>query len=241
MNDKLVERLKKLLALAGNNPSQEEAELAMSKAQSIAIENGIDLALIGTVSNEEAIAITQETVDMGQRLPTVNVYVTNILTKFFDVRIITSGSRNCGRKLIFIGKADSITTAKYIYAWLSETMGRCWKRYYESTPGEKLTNKQSYLYGFYNGLVDKLIQNKMMVESSKLNNDSDKSKYAVACVTVASKIQSFVEDQFPTLRKTATKNIRVVASSFTQGKYDGSKCNIAKGGIGDRSVAGVLS
>jgi hypothetical protein len=241
MNDKLVERLKKLLALAGNNPSQEEAELAMSKAQAIAIENGIDLALIGTISNEEAIAITQETVDMGQRLPTVNVYVTNILTKFFDVRIIMSGSRNCGRKLIFIGKADSIATAKYIYAWLSETMGRCWKRYYESTPGEKLTNKQSYLYGFYNGLVDKLIQNKMMVESAKLNNDADKSKYAVACVTVASKIQSFVEDQFPTLRKTTAKNIRVVASSFNQGKYDGSKCNIAKGGIGDRSVAGVLS
>lgn len=241
MNDKLVERLKKLLALAGNNPSQEEAELAMSKAQAIAIENGIDLALIGTVSNEEAVAITKETVDMGQRLPTTNVYVSNILTKFFDVRIIMTGSRNCGRKLIFIGKTDSIATAKYIYVWLSDTMVRCWQRYYESTPGEKLTNKQSYLYGFYSGLVDKLIQNKMMVESSKLNNDADKSKYAVACVSSASKIQSFMEDQFPSLRNT-TKKVRVMAaSSFNQGKYDGSNCNIAKGGIGDRSVAGFIS
>jgi hypothetical protein len=78
MNDALISKLKKLLALAGNNPSQEEAEAALSKAQALAIENGIDLALIG--SNEDEEAIVRENMEFGQRLPTVNVYVSNVLT-----------------------------------------------------------------------------------------------------------------------------------------------------------------
>ena len=54
MNDKLIERLKKLLALAGNNPSQEEANAAMAKAQAVALEHGIDLALLGESQAESA-------------------------------------------------------------------------------------------------------------------------------------------------------------------------------------------
>ena len=53
MNDALIQKLKKLLALAGNNPSQQEAEAALSKAQALAIENGIDLALVGSNEQED--------------------------------------------------------------------------------------------------------------------------------------------------------------------------------------------
>lgn len=240
MNDKMIDRLKKLLALAGNNSSQEEANLAMAKAQELAIENGIDLALIGNLSDEEADDITKEVIDMGQRLPTVNVYVTNILTKFFDVRVLTSGNRQKGRFLIFIGKKSSIVTAKYIYTWLSETMVRCWKSYYSKNPCESLSNKQSYLFGFYTGLVDKLVQNKMVVESSKLSTDADKNNYAVACVKASTKLEKFIQNEFTNVRQTS-KDINVSAFSFNHGKQDGTNCNIAKGGIDNRGVAGVLA
>ena len=57
--------------------------------------------------------------EFGGRLPTVNVYITNVLTKFFNVRIITTGGRNSGRKLIFVGKQNDINTAKYVYGLIS--------------------------------------------------------------------------------------------------------------------------
>ena len=154
-DSKLIDRLKKLLALAGNNPSQSEAEAALSKAQAIAIEHGIDLAMIGETENEEE--IVRDEMEFGQRLPTVNNYVTNVLIKFFNVRIITSGSRYGGRKLIFVGKQSDINTAKYVYNWLSDTMVRCWHSYHKANKHTvNISHKQSYLFGFYNGLINKL-------------------------------------------------------------------------------------
>ena len=236
MNDALILKLKKLLALAGNNPSQGEAEAALAKAQSLAIENGIDLALIGSSEDEED--IVRENMEFGQRLPTVNVYISNVLTKFFNVRIITSGGRSGGRKLIFIGKQSDINTAKYVYTWLSETMVRCWHNYYKAnTHVINLSHKQSYLFGFYNGLISKLESNKKTVESDKLKTTEEQNKYAVAVVNLQKKIQDFIDNEFENLRSGATKRISMNNDSYSRGLTDGINCNIAKGGIGNRAVA----
>lgn len=235
MNDALIQKLKKLLALAGNNPSQQEAEAALSKAQSLAIENGIDLALIG--SNEQEDNVVREDMEFGKRLPTVNVYITNVLTKFFNVRIISTGSRYGGRKLIFVGKQSDINTAKYVYTWLSDTMVRCWHSYYKKNDVD-LNNKQSYLFGFYNGLVSKLEANKISVEKERLKTVDDQNKYAIATVNLSKKIQSFIDDEFPSLRTGATKRIAMDSNSYNSGLKDGINCNIVKGGIsGNRAVA----
>ena len=234
MNDALVQKLKKLLALAGNNPSQQEAEAALSKAQALAIENGIDLALVG--SNEQEDGIIREDMEFGKRLPTVNNYITNVLTKFFNVRIITSGGRYGGRKLIFIGKQSDINTAKYVYTWLSDTMVNCWHNYYKSN-NVLLSHKQSYLFGFYNGLVSKLEANKVSVEKERLKTVDEQNKYSIVVVNLQKKIQTFIEEEFPSLRTGATKRISMDNNSYNNGLKDGINCNIAKGAIGNRAVA----
>ena len=240
MNDALIQKLKKLLALAGNNPSQQEAEAALSKAQALAIENGIDLALIG--SNEDEEAIVRENMEFGQRLPTVNVYISNVLTKFFNVRIITSGGRYGGRKLIFIGKQSDINTAKYVYTWLSDTMVRCWHNYYKANSYTvNIKHKQSYLFGFYNGLVTKMESNKKSVESDKLKTVEQKNKYSVAVVNLEKKIQTFIDNEFTNLRSGATKRISMNNNSYSRGMTDGINCNIAKGGIGASKAVAQLA
>ena len=240
MNDRLIEKLQKILALAGNNPNQAEAELAMAKAQEMALAHGIDLALIGKADDADVDEIMQETLDMGQRLPTVNSFISDILVKFFDVRIIMSGSRQSGRRLIFVGTRDAIQTAKYIYSWLGDTMVRCWQNYYHNTAGVELSSKQSYLFGFHNGLVNKLDRNRKEIEASKLTNTNDRNKYAVACVNMKEKIQNFLDDTFENLRKVPTKSVRINQESYGRGVTDGNNCNIAKGGIGNRT-AGMIS
>lgn len=239
MNDKIIDKLKKLLALAGNNPSQHEAQAAMEKAQEVALEHGIDLAMIDS-SEQESDEVVIEYMEMGQRLPTVSMYVVSILKQFFDVNIITSGGRHSGRKLVFVGKTSSIANAKYIYTWLGDTMVRCWKKYYESTPHEVLGNKQNYLFGFYNGLTTKLEENKQKVEANKLTTEEAKNKYAVACITNQSKIDDVMKQYFPNVR-TVYKKVSGSYSSYEKGMTDGKNCNIAKGGLDNASVAGVLA
>ena len=241
MNEQLIERLKKLLALSGNNSSQAEAEAAMQKAQALAIENGIDLALIGDSQVENETEIIREEMEFGKRLPTVSNFVSTILISFFNVRIILSGGRNNGRRLIFIGKREDVQTAKYVYTWLSETMVRCWHNYYERTVGATLDHKQSYLLGFYTGLEVKLEMNRQAVEANKLTNDADKNKYALACVNLSEKIQNFIDNEFDSLRTLPNKRVSVEASSYASGHIAGSNCNIAKGAVGTGRVAGFLS
>jgi len=232
MNTTLINKLQKLLALAGNNPSQAEAEAAMLKAQSIAMEHGIDLALIGNVSESESESIIQEILEMGQRLPTVNTYVSNILTKFFDVKIILGGSRFSGRMLIFVGTTNSISVAKYIYSWLSETMVRCWKSYYSNNKQTiTLDHKQSYLFGFYNGLCDKLRQAQLQTESVKLKTEEHKNNYAIIRRSMETKLENFISKSFPELKHTSTKKIQVNQNSYASGFKDGTNCNISKGSI----------
>jgi hypothetical protein len=241
MNDQLIEKLKKLLALSGNNPSIAEAEAAMQKAQAIALEHGIDLALIGESQAESEAEIIRDEMEFGKRLPTVNNYVSNILISFFNVRLISTGGRNNGRSLIFVGKRDAVQTAKYVYTWLADTMVRCWHNYYHNTHGALLDHKQSYLVGFYRGLNAKLEMNQHKVESAKLTNDADKNKYAVACVNLKEKIQDFIDEEFGKLGKPPNKKVTMDAASYASGHVAGSNCNIAKGGLAGGRVAGYLS
>ena len=232
MNNNIIERLKKLLALAGNNTSQSEAEAALAKAQSIAIEHGINLAMLGESQAESETQIIRDEMEFGQRLPTVSNYVCNVLIKFFNVRIITSGGRNSGRKLIFVGKRGDINTAKYIYTWLAEIMVQCWRNYYKNSSGVALRHKQSYFLGFYNGLLTKLESNERSVEADRLTNESDKNKYALAVVNLKNKIQEFIDNEFDNLRNAPAKRISMNVESYSRGTVDGSKCN-----IGNRAVA----
>lgn len=241
MNDKLIERLKKLLALAGNNPSQEEANAAMAKAQAVALEHGIDLALLGESQAESESEIIRDEMEFGQRLPTVNNYVCNILINFFNVKIISSGSRNNGRRLIFVGKQADTNTAKYVYNWLAETMVRCWHSYYHNNAGVQLASKQSYLLGFYRGLESKLTANKRAVEADRLTTDDAKNKYAVAIVNLEKQIQDFVDKEFSDLRSAPAKKITTDANSYYRGVNDGNNCNISKGGLSGTKVAGALN
>jgi hypothetical protein len=55
MNEKLIEKIRKLLALSGcAGATQSEAESALLKAKTIAIENGIDIARIKTDAPKES-------------------------------------------------------------------------------------------------------------------------------------------------------------------------------------------
>lgn len=235
--DKTIDRIRKLLALAGNNDSQAQAEAALAKAQEIAIANGIDLGKIAGESSPEAkqdAEITCEYINYGQRLPTVSTYVNSILTTFFNVRIVLYGNRESGRGILFAGRRSDIETAKYISTWLSDTMVRCWHRYYEQGEhrGVKQAHKQSYLNGFHAGLFAKLNANKTTVENNLLPDANSRNQYALAVVNKEKAVDNMIGKLFPKLRKAPTRTIQHNSAAEFAGYREGQNCNIVKGGLG---------
>jgi len=234
MDNQIVDKITKLLAKANGNISEAEAQLFMAKAQELALRNDIEISSLKNLNSNEN-EIIKETLQFGKRLPTVSVYVTSILQNFFNVRVLTYGRRETNRTLYFIGNCADIETAKYVYTWLSETMVRCWKKYYE-TPGTQLSQKQSYLIGFYEGLSTKLTANKNRIVSEQ--SPETQSKYAVVVANKATLIENAIEKFFPKVKvKTATKTVPVETVSYYKGIIDGNNCEISKGGIGGKAVA----
>jgi len=158
-----------------------------------------------------------------------------ILVKFFNVRILLYGDRQNGRGILFVGRRSDITTAKYIHDWLSDKMVACWHAYYSANEhrGVKLAHKQSYLNGFYSGLMNKLAANQSTVESNLLPDADSRSQYALAVVNNQKAIDSHIEKTIGKVRKALAKTINIEGRSHAAGYYEGERCNIVKGGLGD--------
>lgn len=225
MNNELIEKLRKLIALAGNNPSVHEAEAAMLKAQSIALEHGIDIAMVSKEKKKKT-EFTRDTIFFGGRLPIQNDFITNILTKFFDVKVFSSGSRDSGRLLYFIGVAENVKVAQQLYKFLREAMDSCWKKYFHSTPNISLAFKKSYFLGFYNGLCNKLEKNKQVIEANMLVTGEAQTCYALACVEKKSEMDLYIANNFKTTTPAPKKTMYVNAGSYSAGYKDGSEIKL---------------
>ncbi len=227
MNDALIERIKKLLALAGNNPNEHEAQLAMERAKAIALENEIDIAKLNNFQSKEE-KYTSESIDFGKRSPIVSRYITNILEKFFRVRCIRVGSRMSGMKMAFIGKTQDIETAMYIFSFLQNAMTSAWQEYYDQNPHSQLrTARESYYLGFYNGLCGKL---RKIEEQATQNLGENSSKYALMCKSDADKLNNALSQMFGRITQIAKKasNSRDI-NAYSNGFKDGESVNLSKG------------
>lgn len=81
--DKIVEKIKKLLALAGNNPSEQEAQAAYAKAQALMAQYSIELS---EESGEEVEIVAMPCVHSGNegyRKPLAVVIADNFRVKVF--------------------------------------------------------------------------------------------------------------------------------------------------------------
>ncbi len=76
---KVIDKVRKLLALAGNNPSQEEAECAMLKAQEILLSNGLHMSDVET--KDEAKEAVEDAVKVGTRIFTWHDHLGNIVAE----------------------------------------------------------------------------------------------------------------------------------------------------------------
>lgn len=139
MDDRTKERVRKLLALASNNPSIEEAAVAFARAQEIATSAGLDL---DDLSAEEPIEPPPRSVE-AMREDMIDTCGKTIAWKY-TIAVAAARANSCG---VFIdrnrgglacyGQPSDIDTVKYLYhAIVSqvETMARDAVKAYAASP-----------------------------------------------------------------------------------------------------------
>ena len=172
----LINKIEKLLSLAGNNPNEAEAKAAMAKAQKLIAEYNIDENLIGKEKDEIVVLKAEHPNNNGYRTRLAAVLAPN-----FRCRVIMVGT-----DVHFIGhKVDAEVCVKvFNYAYkISRRQGsrieRNARKNGESTHGVF----NSYCIGFCDGIkevLDEQCKALMIIVPEDVNdklNDMAKGRY----------------------------------------------------------------
>lgn len=247
ISDQLIDKIAKLLRLSAS-PNQHEAELALSKAKQLAVENDIDLASVSTDTNAKE-TYAQDTIHFGGRTPITGNFVCWIINEHFNTRIIHSGSRNMGKRIHFVGKTKDIQISIYVFHFLSQTFMSLWHKYHKDT-GCPTRSRGSYFYGLYQGLDEKLKEAQAQAEANKFSQLAQEkgalkandiaNAYALMVISNKEKLQEAVAEFYPNLCKGAKVRINLYNDdALEQGREDGKKIEI-KPAIGARQHASLV-
>jgi len=246
--DSIVEKIRKLLALASDlNDSKEQAEAALKKAKALATANDVDLAAIQVFENKksEEPIVKGEEISLGKRASVCQSFINQILRNHFKVKIIYSGSRYYGKTLILIGSKSDIEIATYVNGFLNTEFMRLWQRYHKLYQGSQVKDRNSYFWGLKEGLEAKLTEGEKESKESAFETLSQthsqeevervKNQFALTVTTHEERLDEATGKFFPrlrTIRSTTRYSHSGVARSagFTAGKNISLSRGIGSGG-----------
>ena len=162
-SEKLLERLKKLMALStSDNPH--ERELATIKANQLLLDHNLDRIKMGHFANEETVYVKR--VLEGSRKQAKHIAIYDILKTFYVSPVF-----NQGRGLFYlevIGDKTSVELAEYVAHFLNNELDLLWMETKRSNPHLKNINaKNSFFRGIASGYISKIESQKMQKISSQ--------------------------------------------------------------------------
>ncbi len=154
--DIIIEKIKKLLRMKrGGTP--DEIATALRLAQGLAEKHGIDMNVVNP--DEEALRekpIAHDDAVCGARVSWESKYASLVCDSFFKVRVFQSVTADGFKYVLrFVGEEWDIQIAHYVYRFLCGHFRREWK-----TRRGRCRNRQSFMYGMYSGLCQKLRERK---------------------------------------------------------------------------------
>jgi hypothetical protein len=154
--DRVLDRIRKLLALAGS-PNQHEAELAMRKAHELMLRHNVETA---AARGERSFEV-RELGDPLRRATRVEADIVALLTEFFFVKVIRvpiylprHGKR--GRVYETLGTRANVEMASHVYAFLLATAERLWRENRGDRRVRSGRDRLQYQSGVVRGFHEKL-------------------------------------------------------------------------------------
>ncbi|HBG2785068.1 DUF2786 domain-containing protein [Clostridioides difficile] len=151
MDDKIINKIKKLLALSTNNTSYEEAQSAILKAQRLMAKYDIDVMDINEGEDEEEIKVSYEYVKISRAW---KYELASIIANNFRCKSFTRG-----RNIAFYGRSTDSEVAKEVFSFLfklghSHANKIIYKKAKEDRCCVGIYN--SYVVGYMDGIKSKL-------------------------------------------------------------------------------------
>lgn len=171
----IIERIRKLLALAGNNPNAEEAATAAAMAQDLMAKHHLAEVQLRVETNEPAEPIDHSRVDIGDaKLPGWKSRLISAM-RFLGVNPWTEPARQAGVKTHFVrlfGRKSDVEAANYILQYLMAEVERLSQR--------EARSDRAYRNAFRLGAATTVY---MRLQAAKKGEEKPTDERALAIVT----------------------------------------------------------
>lgn len=159
MEEKVLNRVRKLLALASNNSSEHEAESALMMAQRLMAENDISIGQVDVDADNRK--VTEVAASRSNRnMPWWHRELAGVIAKNFKVKYYTGVHYSRNKKpvpnsIVFVGFVSDVELAVEVYAYAQRTGKHLADRYArrQYSRGHAMHGlRDSFTEGFLNGL-----------------------------------------------------------------------------------------
>lgn len=207
--NKIADKIQKLLALAGNNPSEQEAQAAMLKAQKLMAEYNIDMSQAeGADHVEYSCEVSSVKTDPRDR------QLANIVANSFACKLLITYNSKGYPRLAFFGRKDNAEAAKLSLEFIHKAMERgmsteCKKHGLTTSDRGASAVYNMYAAGFIYGLKEAM----------------DAQTVALA-VVVPEDVKEAFANKYPNLGKYRGRASQLdpsQMSAYASGKEDGRK------------------
>lgn len=164
MKNKIIDKIKKLLALA-TSPNENEAKAAAAKAQSLLTHHNLDLQQVKDYVPEYEL----EQVTLLSKLTLEHKISASILREFFFVEVYSERQRRDGKAATSVkmfGTPENVEVGQYIYDFLVHKLAQLWKEYGKQNY-VRGSSRNSFMMGFYYGLKEQLNQARQAAQTER--------------------------------------------------------------------------
>jgi len=220
----ILDKVRKLLRLADRSrgSTENEAKVALAKAQELMTRHNIDSALFRMEHGEAACGfkVNKGSFDLPKALNPADMMILSLLQAHFNVRTILMHGRD-KTPVDIIGAPEDVDFAVYALAFLRETFFRCWNEFKRTAHNP---DKASYYRGLRDGINAELTAAKQRAENAY--TEGQMGSYAIMLVDQKAVVTRYVEDNYGKLRTRTQRNRRVDSHSYVAGKNKGHTIRI---------------
>ncbi len=221
----ILDKIRKLLRLADTSrgATENEAKVALAKAQELMTRHNIDSALLRMERGESgggSFTVDKGNLDLPKTLNPADLMILSLLQSHFNVKtILMPGSK--GTPVDIICAPADIDFAIFAFNYLRQTFFRCWNEFKRTRTNP---DKASYYRGLRDGLNAELKAAKQRAEESYATDQ--RQTYGLVVVDQTAAITRFVEENYGRLRNRNTRARRVDSGSYFAGETKGRTIQI---------------
>ena len=228
-NNPIIEKIRKLLALA-NSSNEHEAALAASHAQRLLSEHNLAMADIESEQKPQSADKVEATV--SKTLPKWVRHLSGGVCTAFDCQAIHHPTLG---KMTFIGVGADVQIAAYTFAYLDKTVRRLCAAFMKSHVSDNVTNRhrelmrQSYYLGAVSTITGKLREQKVQTPTTP-----------GALVPVKEGLIKKAMSDLGPIRTLRSRRSYIDGHAYERGQQDGHQVGINKGVTGSKSSGAFI-